>query len=394
MSPGSGRAGVTAPLGFVASGVASGIKESGDPDLALLATADHRPVATAGVFTANLAAAAPVVVTRTHLQQSAGLAAAVVLNSGNANAATGAAGMADAERMCARVATGLRCGSTEVLVCSTGLIGIPLPIDDIEAGVESAVAALRVDGGADAAEAIRTTDTRRKEVAITGDGFTVGGMAKGAAMLAPNLATMLAVVTTDAEAEPGLLQEVLSAATGETFNDLTLDGCTSTNDTVLLLASGQAGPVDESALAGAVVQACAGLALQMAGDAEGATKLVRVRVTGAASIEDARRAARQVAESPLCKCSWYGRDPYWGRVVSEVGASGAAFDADRVEVSYGGITVCRRGTAAVHDATALAAVMDAHELEVRADLGLGDGEATVLTCDLTHGYVDENMGTS
>ncbi|MGE0794550.1 MAG: bifunctional glutamate N-acetyltransferase/amino-acid acetyltransferase ArgJ [Acidimicrobiia bacterium] len=385
---------VTAPAGFRAAGIACGIKPSGDPDLALVVTADGRPVPSAGVFTTNLSTAAPVVTTRAHLAATTGLSVGVVLNSGNANAATGTQGRADAERTTALVAAALGCRPEEILVCSTGLIGIPLPMAPIESGAGPLVAALAADGGADAARAIMTTDTVRKEVVVTGDGFTVGGMAKGAAMLAPNMATMLAVLTTDAEAAPDQLRSALLAGVAGSFNVLSVDGCTSTNDTVLLFASGAAGPVDPAALDEAVAEACVSLARQMAGDAEGATKVVDVRVVGAASDDDAARAARRVAESNLCKCSWYGEDPYWGRIVSEIGSSGAAFDPDTVSVSYGGVTVARRGIACEHDAAALKAVMGARDIEIVADLGLGDGNASVLTNDLTHAYVDENMRTS
>jgi glutamate N-acetyltransferase/amino-acid N-acetyltransferase len=385
--------GVTAAKGFVASGVACGIKPSGDPDLALVATADGRPVPAAGVFTANKATAAPVLVSGDHLAASGGQAAAVVLNSGNANACTGGPGRANAERMTALVAGELGCDQAHVLVCSTGLIGIPLPMPALERGIPTLTAALSPDG-ATAAEAIRTTDTVRKEVAVDAGAFTVGGMAKGAAMLAPSLATMLAVLTTDAVADADVLGDVLAAGVESSFNALLVDGATSTNDTVLLLASGASGARDDDALAAAVATACAGLARAMAADAEGATKLVEVRVTGAVSESDARRAAKAVAGSILCKCSWYGCDPYWGRVVSELGSSGAAFDPDTVSVAYGDVTVCRSGVAAPHDALALQETMAAGELLVAADLGLGSGSASVLTCDLTHGYVDENRGTS
>jgi glutamate N-acetyltransferase/amino-acid N-acetyltransferase len=385
---------VTAPEGFVAAGIACGIKASGDADLAVVATASRRPVAAAGVFTANRSTAAPVVVSRSHLEATGGRAAAVVLSSGNANAATGPAGQRDAERMCALAAAELGCEPHHVLVCSTGLIGIPLPMDRLEEGVPSAVRVLRADGGHDAARAIMTTDTVRKEVVVQGDGFTVAGMAKGAAMLAPNMATMLAVLTTDAEAAPDQLRSALEAGVATSFNVLSTDGCTSTNDTVLLLASGAAGPVDDGALRAAVAEACADLARQMAGDAEGATKVVTVRVVGAASDAEAALAARQVADSALCKCSWYGQDPYWGRIVSELGASGASFDPAKVTVRYGDVTVCRNGVAAMHDTTAIAEVMAAREITIVADLGLGTGEGTILTNDLTHAYVDENMGTS
>jgi glutamate N-acetyltransferase/amino-acid N-acetyltransferase len=385
---------VTAPQGFVAAGVHCGIKASGDPDLALVATADRHPVAAAGVFTTNKATAAPVLTTRRHLQTTGGYAAAVILNSGNANAATGAAGLADAEETCQAVADELGCTADDVLVCSTGLIGIPLPIDALLSGVAPLAAALHDEGGTSAAEAIMTTDTVAKEVVVEGDGFTVGGIAKGAAMLAPNMATMLAVLTTDAEAPPEVLQAALRAGVADSFNAMSVDGCTSTNDTVLLLASGAAGPVDEAALFEAVADACADLARQMVGDAEGATKVVEVRVTGAASDEDAQRAARRVADSNLCKCSWYGQDPYWGRIVSEIGSSGAEFDPDKVKIAYGGVTVCRNGVASMHDANALGEIMAAPYIEIVADLGLGKGEGVILTNDLTHAYIDENMGTS
>jgi glutamate N-acetyltransferase/amino-acid N-acetyltransferase len=385
---------VTAAAGFGAAGIASGIKPSGEPDLALVATLDGRPVPSAGVFTSNLSTAAPVVISRSHLAATGGLSVGVILNSGNANAATGAAGRANAERMTALAADGLGCGADEILVCSTGLIGIPLPMEPIEANAMHLVAALDAEGGSDAARAIMTTDTIRKEVVVSGEGFTVGGMAKGAAMLAPNMATMLAVLTTDAEATPEELLAALQAGVSSSFNVLSVDGCTSTNDTVLLFASGLAGRIDPSALAAAVADACGSLARQMASDAEGATKVVDVRVIGAASDDDAAKAARKIAESNLCKCSWYGEDPYWGRIVSEIGSSGAAFDPDAVSVSYGGVMVARDGITCDHDAAAIKAVMAADEIVLVADLGLGAGTGLILTNDLSHAYIDENMRTS
>ena len=216
-----------------------------------------------------------------------------------------------------------------MLVCSTGLIGIPLPIDVVPSGIPALAAGRQPNGGHDAARAIMTTDTVAKEVVVHRPGFVVGGMAKGAAMLAPNMATMLAVLTTDAAAEPAVLQRVLRAGVASSFNILMTDACTSTNDTVILLASGMAGPVDEGDLADAVAEACFSLAAQMAGDAEGATKVVRVVVEGAASDDEALAGARSVARSALCKCSWYGEDPYWGRIASELGNAGIDFDPDR-----------------------------------------------------------------
>jgi glutamate N-acetyltransferase/amino-acid N-acetyltransferase len=383
---------VTAAKGFVAGGLACGIKASGALDLAIIATADGQPVPAAGVFTSNKATAAPVQVSRAHL--TSGMASAVVLSSGNANAATGTRGIADAERMCALTAEGIGALADDVLVCSTGLIGFYLPMDCLEAGIPKLARGLAVDGAQAAAEAIMTTDTHAKQVAIHADTFTIGGMAKGAAMLAPNMATMLAVLTTDAAIEPGSLTSALQAAVSSSFNALSVDGCTSTNDTVLVLASGAAGPVDIDVFTEKLTAACADLAGQMAGDAEGATKVITVTVTGAANDGEARVAARKVAQSQLVKCSFYGEDPYWGRVVSELGSAGVGFDPDRVAVAYGDVTVCRDGVAADHDAAALAASLTARNVSVSADLGVGDGRGVILTNDLTHAYIDENMRTS
>lgn len=385
---------VTAAPGFTASGIHCGIKASGDPDLALVATEDGLPVSAAAVFTSNLATAAPVQVSKAHLAASKGRAAAVVLNSGNANAATGEAGRATAERACALVAAGLRIAPHEVLVCSTGLIGIPLPTAPFESGIPALLAARTTDGGAAAARAIMTTDTYAKEAVVKGKGFTVGGMAKGAAMLAPNMATMLAVITTDVPADPVILKAALQKAVNRSFNAMSVDGCTSTNDTVIVLSNGRSRTATLAGFTEALTEVCVSLASQMVGDAEGATKVVTLRVTGARSAEEARTAARRVAESQLVKCSWYGKDPYWGRVVSELGSAGVGFDPETVSVSYGGVEVCRNGIAVDHDAAAVAAHMAERNIEVVADLGLGEGEATILTNDLTHAYIDENMGTS
>jgi len=387
---------VTAAAGFVAAGVAAGIKASGAPDLALVATADGDPVAAAGVFTTNLAAAAPVWVSRTHLDQTGGHAAAVVLSSGNANAATGRRGVADAERICALVAEGLGRPTPAVLIAQTGLIGIPLPLPVIEGAVPALLSERAADrrGAERAAAAIMTTDTRAKEVVVESAGFTVGGMAKGAAMLAPRMATMLAVLTTDAGCEPGALRAALREAVEATFNRMTVDGCESTNDTVLVLANGRAGHGDEGAVADALTEACGSLARQMVADAEGGTKVVHVVVRGAASDDEAHRAARRVAESSLVKCSLNGEDPYWGRVASELGSAGVVFDLDRLVVSYGDTVVCRGGVAAPHDRASLAAYMAGDAVDLSCDLGLGPGRAAVLCADLGHGYIDENRTTS
>ncbi len=387
---------VTAAKGFVASGVAAGIKASGDLDLSLVATTGGRPVPAAAVFTDNKMTAAPVLTSSSHLDRTGGRAAAVILNAGNANAATGAPGRAHAEAMCSVTAEGLGCRADDVLVCSTGLIGIPLPIDVVLAGIPHAVAARSPEGDVDAAEAICTTDTQRKEtlVAVSETGAVVGGMAKGAAMLAPNMATMLAVLTTDAEADPVDLQRMLRAGVSTSFNILMTDACRSTNDTVIILASGAAGPVPGDDLAAAVAVACADLAAQMAGDAEGATKVVTLTVTGAATDADAEVGARQIARSALCKCSWFGQDPYWGRLASELGSAGITFDQERVAVAYGGVTVADGGVSIAHDEAAVATHTTERHLDITCDLGLGTGTFTVLTNDLTHAYIDENTGGS
>lgn len=378
--------------GFVAAGVACGIKESGAPDLALVATADGRPVPAAAVFTSNLAPAAPVQVSRAHLEATGGYASAVVINSGNANAATGVTGREQAERTCALVAAGLGCRPEEVLVCSTGLIGIPLPFAALESGIAPLLAARHASGYPHAALAMMTTDLTPKDVLHMGDGFLVSGIAKGAAMLAPNMATMLAVLTTDALSSPAELHAALLAAVAGSFNALSVDGATSTNDTVIALAGGRAGA--RPGLPGVMAEVCAELAALMADGAEGATKRVRIRVTGAASDGDAERAARKVAESQLVQCSLYGADPYWGRIVSELGSSGAAFDPDRVSIAYGAIEVCRAGVAFPHNELALGTVMAAREVDITADLALGDGSAIVTFTDLSPEYIAENMRTS
>ena len=396
---------VTAADGFVAAGIASGIKASGRPDLALVASTTPATTTAAGVFTTNLATAAPVLVTKAHL--APGRAGAVVLNSGNANAATGEQGRADARRMCALAASGLGLETSAVLVCSTGLIGIPMPMAPVEAGIPLLVAALAAgpDAGGAAAEALLTTDTVRKEAVARLDigavRATVGGMAKGAAMLAPSMATMLAVLTTDAAVQPVALRRALQLAVADTFNALCVDACTSTNDTVLVLANGVAGnrPVSTHgpafhALVDALTDVCGSIAHQMAADAEGATKLATLNVRGGRSESDARRAARAVASSQLVQCSLYGCDPYWGRVLSELGASGAYIDQELVSISYNGVVVCRDGIAAVHDEAKLAELMKGREIRIDCDLGVGQCEATMLFTDLTHAYVDENLGTS
>jgi glutamate N-acetyltransferase/amino-acid N-acetyltransferase len=401
-APSAPSTGITTPMGFVAAGLAAGIKASGALDLALVATEDGVAVPTAATFTTNRAAAAPVQVSRAHLAATGGMASGIIVSSGNANAATGARGRADAEAMCALAAEGLGVPAEQLLVCSTGLIGIPLPMEVITAGIPALVAARGSSGAcaADAAAGILTTDSGRKEAMATVGGgagdvaVTVAGMAKGAGMLAPNMATMLAFLTTDAAVEPEALAALLRRAVGASFNAMTVDGCTSTNDTVILMASGRAGPCDHEALEAAVTSVCADLAAQMAADAEGSERIFQVRVTGARSDAEAHQAARKVADSLLVKCSINGADPYWGRVASELGSAGVDFDMDRVVIDYGGTVVCREGIAVDHDAAAAAAHMAGPLVTIGCDLGLGQGSGVVMGVELGYGYIDENRTTS
>jgi glutamate N-acetyltransferase/amino-acid N-acetyltransferase len=387
---------ITTPRGFVAAGLAAGIKASGALDLALLASDDGVAVPTAATFTSNRAAAAPVQVSRGHLAATGGRAAAVLVSSGNANAATGDRGRADAAAMCAQTAGALGVPAEQVLVCSTGLIGIPLPMGPITAGIPRLVAARAggITAGADAAAGILTTDSARKEVLVEYPGFTVAGMAKGAGMLAPDMATMLAFLTTDAVVEPGPLAGILRAAVADSFNSLSVDGCTSTNDTVVLMASGRAGGTDPTLVADAVAEACADLAGQMAADAEGADTIFQVHVTGGRSDAEAHRAARKVADSLLVKCSINGEDPYWGRVASELGSAGVDFDMDRLTIAYGGTTVCRGGVQVPYDESAVSAHMAGSMVMIKCGLGLADGTGVVMGVELGYGYIDENRTTS
>ena len=380
---------VTAPRGFRAAAATAGLKDSGLPDVALVVN-DGPLDAAAGVFTANRVQAAPVTWSRQVV--SGGRVQAVVLNSGGANACTGPDGFADTHRTAEAVATALGTGAARVAVCSTGLIGVRLPMDRLLPGVAQAAAALSADGGADAAEAIRTTDTVAKTSTAPGDGWSVGGMAKGAAMLAPALATMLAVVTTDAVADAALLDEVLRAATRGSFDRVDTDGCMSTNDTVLLLASGASGvrPSREQ-LQAAVSAVCAHLARQMVRDAEGASKDIAVEVVGAASEDDALEAARAVGRSNLLKCALHGRDPNWGRVLSAVGTTSAAFEPDRLDVAINGVQVCRGG--APGDDRDLVD-LSGRDVSIVVDLHAGSASATVWTSDLTAAYVHENSAYS
>ncbi|WP_339134576.1 bifunctional glutamate N-acetyltransferase/amino-acid acetyltransferase ArgJ [Streptomyces sp. f51] len=376
---------VTAARGFRAAGIAAGIKTSGGLDLALVVNDGPRRGA-AGVFTSNRVQAAPVQWSRQVLAD--GEIRAVVLNSGGANACTGAQGLKDTQATAERAARLLGLDSGEVAVCSTGLIGVPLPMERLLPGVESAVAVLSADGGQDAARAVMTTDTVRKTALARGKGWTVGGMAKGAGMLAPGLATMLAVLTTDADVDSAWLEEALRDAVRVTFDRVDSDGCMSTNDTVLLLASG-AGEVvpDRAEFAEAVRAVCADLARQLTGDAEGASKEIRIEVAGAASEDDAVEVGRSIARNNLLKCAIHGEDPNWGRVLSAIGTTSAVFEPDRLGVAINGVWVCKNG--GVGEDRALVD-MTGRDVGITVDLGAGPHSAVVWTNDLTADYVHEN----
>jgi glutamate N-acetyltransferase/amino-acid N-acetyltransferase len=386
-------AGVTAPAGFRAAGVTAGLKPSGKPDVALVVNDGPLQVA-AGVFTSNRVVAAPVVWSRQAV--SDGVATAVVLNSGGANACTGPEGFLDTHRTAEHVAEVLGTSAGDVLVCSTGLIGERLPMDLLLPGTDAAAAALSAGGGPDAATAIMTTDTVSKTAAVTGDGWTVGGMAKGAGMLAPGLATMLVVLTTDAVVTAEQADAALRAATRTTFDRVDSDGCMSTNDTVLLLASGASGVTpDPEAFAAAVAAASADLARQLVADAEGASHDIAVTVTGATSEEAAVAVARAVTRSNLFKAAVFGNDPNWGRVLAAVGTvpeDVAPYDAALLDVSINGVQVCRAG--GVGEPRDLVDLAAAREVRVDVDLHAGDATATIWTNDLTHDYVHENSAYS
>ena len=390
------QGGVTTPRGFQAAGVHAGVYSDPDrKDLALVYS--ESPASAAAVYTSNRVQAAPIAVDRQHLKD--GLARAVILNSGNANACTGAQGLADARRMCELAGQPLGIDADEVLVCSTGLIGATLPMGAIEGAVPAVVQALSPEGGGDAAEAIMTTDTFAKSCAVELEAdrvtFRVGAMAKGAAMIAPNMATMLCVVTTDAAMAPAPLKEILADAVSRTFNCITVDGDMSTNDTVLLLANGLAGTKPDSVqlrerLSNGVEWVCRHLAKAIARDGEGATKLISIRVKGARTDLEARTVGLAVANSNLVKTAVFGRDPNWGRILCAVGYSGVDLDPDRVEVKLCGSAIYSDGAGLDVDAEELARAMEADEIPIEIDLSTGSSTAEIFTCDLTDEYVRLN----
>jgi glutamate N-acetyltransferase/amino-acid N-acetyltransferase len=380
---------VTAARGFRAAGVTAGLKDSGRPDVALVVN-DGPAFGAAAVLTANRVKAAPVLWTEQVAEH--GVVRAVVLNSGGANACTGPDGFADCHRTAEHVAGVLDCGSIEVAVCSTGLIGVRLAVDRLLSGIDKAAAALSTAGGDDAAEAICTTDTRSKQTVRRHRAVTLGGMAKGAAMLAPGLATMLCVLTTDAVADSAMLDRALRRAVRTTFDRVDTDGCMSTNDTVLLLASGASGiALADSELEDLVRSGCADLAAQLVADAEGATKEIRIDVVNAASEDDAVTVARAVSRSNLLKCAIHGADPNWGRVLAAVGTTSAAFEPDEIDVAFNDVWVCRDGS--IGDSRDLVDLSAPH-VRITVDLRAGTERGHVLTTDLTAAYVHENSAYS
>ena len=390
--------GVTTPRDFRAAGVSAGIKaREGALDLALIVS--ERPATAAAVFTINRAQAAPVVVSRDHLVRSGGLARAIIVNSGCANACTATEGLQTAEEMASETARLVGCPAEQVLVASTGVIGVALDIEKIRAGLPKAITALGHDQGAAAAQAIMTTDPFPKEaaarLALGGAEITVGGMAKGSGMIEPMMATMLAFVTTDAGVPRPLLERALRDAVHDTFNAITVDGECSTNDTVMLLANGASGAtIDESSydvFAHAIRSVCLRLALGIVRGGEGATKLITINVTGAAAADEARRAAKAIANSPLVKTAIHGGDPNWGRLVAVAGRAGVAFDLSRAMVRIGTTTLFENGRPHDDKAPEAAAYLKHHgDILISVDLGAGKEAATVWTCDLSAEYVRIN----
>jgi glutamate N-acetyltransferase/amino-acid N-acetyltransferase len=380
---------VTAPLGFRAAGVAAGLKPSGQPDVAVVLN-DGPSRSAAAVFTTNRVQAAPVTWTRQVVK--GGRVRAVVLNSGGANACTGSPGFQDTHATAEHLAAAIADSTGEIAVCSTGLIGERLPMDKLLPGVDLAVAEASRVGGLAAADAIRTTDTVVKIAFRRVDSYSIGGMAKGAGMLAPGLATMLCVLTTDADLEPSRLDAALRTATATTFDRLDTDGCMSTNDTVLLMASGAAGVApDKTEFTVALTEVCADLARQLQLDAEGANKMITIEVVGAASEADAVTAGRAVARNNLLKCAIGGEDPNWGRVLSAVGTTDAVFAPDRLNVAINGIWVCRHG-AQGDDRSKVD--LKPQDVTITVDLSAGPHSAIILTTDLTTAYVHENSAYS
>jgi glutamate N-acetyltransferase/amino-acid N-acetyltransferase len=388
--------GVTTPAGYRAAGISAGIKANNALDLALIVS--DRPATAAAVFTVNRAQAAPVIVSRDHLSSTHGHARAIIVNSGCANACTGPAGLDVAREMANATADAVGCSSEEVLVASTGVIGVSLDIDKVRRGITGATRALGGDQGSAAARAIMTTDPFPKEAAVRlslgGHDVVIGGMAKGSGMIEPMMATMLAFVTTDAAVPAPLLDRALREVVDDTFNAITVDGECSTNDTVMLLANGASRATVDEASYGLFVQGlravCLRLALEIVRGGEGATKLVTVTVTGGASSSDARRAAKAIANSPLVKTAIHGGDPNWGRLIAVAGRAGVAFDLSRAAVTIGGIVLFKEGQPHDEAAERAATYLKNREIAIVVDLGAGAASSMVWTCDLSAEYVRIN----
>lgn len=391
--------GITAPLGFTASGIACGIKKGSraGKDLALIVS--DGSASAAGAFTRNKVKAAPVIVSMEHLES--GRARAIVATSGNANACTGQEGLDDARAIAGAVAKALGISQQEVLVASTGVIGVRMPVEKVVGAIPMAVAALSRDGGADASEAILTTDSTVKESAVEletgGSTVRIGGMAKGSGMIHPDLATMLAFITTDISISPQALKRALVLAVEDTFNMITVDGDTSTNDSVIALASGRAendeiccdGP-DFAAFVSGLNQVAADLAKMIVRDGEGATKLIEVKVKGAGSVQDARKIARTIASSNLVKTAVFGNDANWGRILAAAGRAGAELDPDTVDIYLGSVKVAEAGQGVPFPEDEAREQLDRKDVTITVDLHLGDGLASAWTCDLTYDYVKIN----
>jgi glutamate N-acetyltransferase/amino-acid N-acetyltransferase len=387
---------VCAPKGFQAGAAAAGIKPSGNPDIALIYS--DRPTVAAAVFTTNSVLAAPVIVSREHLRD--GKARAVAVNAGNANACTGEVGLRDARRMAEVTAELLGLAPQEVLVASTGVIGRPLPMDRLENGLRDAAAALGPENGPAAARAIMTTDLRPKEISVEvpvdGGSIRIGGICKGSGMIAPNMATLLAFVTTDAEVWPEVLQGALRSAVEQSFNCVTVDGDCSTNDSLFLLANGASGvrvtpgSLAQRAFCDGLLYVCTRLAKELARDGEGATKLVEIRVNGARSVAAARKVGMSIANSPLVKTALFGNDPNWGRILMAAGKSGVALEPERLALTLCGVPLVREGEPLPFDEAAASEAMKGPENFIQLDLRQGRASAIVWTCDLSYDYVRIN----
>jgi glutamate N-acetyltransferase/amino-acid N-acetyltransferase len=376
---------VTTAAGFVASGLAAGLKSSGGKDLSLVVNTGP-DYAAAGAFTSNRVKAAPVIWSQEVLSDRR--LRAVILNSGGANACTGPQGFADTHRSAELVADAVGVGAIDVAVCSTGLIGVRLPMGKLTAGINKLVRSLSDDGGQAAAEAIMTTDSVPKQASFADEGWSIGGMAKGAGMLAPGLATMLVILTTDAIVDQGLLHDQLTSACQRSFDRIDSDGCMSTNDTVILMSSGASGVWPAATdFQSALNETCQDLARQLLADAEGAAHTIAIEVRHAASEDDAVQVGRAIARSNLFKCAVFGQDPNWGRVLAAIGTTAADFEPDRIDVAFNGVQVCRDGS--IGDPRELVD-LSGHDVHVEVDLSNGRHSATIWTNDLSYDYVKEN----